>query len=168
MNYLLSVSVGDFQWVEIIYAMVGSFVGIFIPLWIDKLRERRQQKDAQRKLLSSLRSELKSVNELIKEYNKPEHQYDIFSFSTFVWDSVISAGMLTDILSDENIQGTLLMEIYSELSLLGELHEEFCQRGSQEDSDMFNDLKSIYERIMQVREDVCEKTERYLVSTEKT
>ena len=151
----LSISMGDFYWVEIIYAMVGSFVGIFIPLWIDKSRARKQEKDARKKLLASLHKELDSVEKLIEDYRRPEHQYDIFSFSTFVWESIISAGMLPDMLADEDIQCTLLMEIYSDLSLLEELHDEFCQCAQEED------LRMIYSSIVNKRNEVYDKIKLY-------
>ena len=161
MDFLNNITFGEFQWVEIIYGMIGSFVGIFIPLWIDKNRARKQDKEARQKLIASLNRELDSVKEMIEEYQKPEHEYDTFSFTTFVWDSVISAGMLTDMLSDKAIQGTLLMEIYSDLSLLREYHEEFCQRNIQLDDDTLEYLKLMYEGIMTKRKEIHEKIVRY-------
>ena len=161
MNFLSSISFGEFQWTEIIYAMIGSFVGIFIPLWIDKSRARRQEKDARNKILTSLHRELDSVKMLIEEYNAPDHEYDIFSFSTFVWDSIISSGMLTDILADKNIQGTLLMEIYADLSLLRELHDEFCQNNISTDLQTIEDLRLIYESVMKKRQEIYDKIVGY-------
>ena len=148
-------SFGEFQWVEILYAAIGSFIGIFVPLWIDKSKNRKEAKEARDKLLSSLNRELESVRLLIEEYERPEHQYDIFSFSTFVWDSIIAAGMLTDMLSDEDIQCPLLMEIYSDLSLLEELNDEFCQCAQAED------LRSIYESVVAKRKEIYDKIVRY-------
>ena len=164
MNSSLIIYFGDFQWVEVIYAMVGSFVGIFIPLWIDKNRAKRQEKEARGKLLASLDRELESVKALIEEYNSPKHQYDIFSFSTFVWDSIISAGMLTDMLADSDIKGELIVEIYSELSMLKELHDEFCQRPQRGGDDMVDDLATIYESIMKARTEIYEKIVSYQVA----
>ena len=161
MDFLNNISFGEFQWVEIVYAMVGSFVGIFIPLWIDKSRARKQEKEARQKLIASLNRELDSVKEMIEEYENPEHEYDTFSFTTFVWDSVISAGMLTDMLSDKAIEGTLLMEIYSDLSLLREYHEEFCQRNVQLDDDAIEYLDRMYEGIVAKRKEIHEKIVRY-------
>lgn len=161
MDFLNNISFGEFQWVEIVYAMVGSFVGIFIPLWIDKSRARKQEKEARQKLIASLNRELDSVKEMIEEYENPEHEYDTFSFTTFVWDSVISAGMLTDMLSDKAIEGTLLMEIYSDLSLLREYHEEFCQRNVQLDDDAIEYLNRMYEGIVAKRKEIHEKIVRY-------
>ena len=150
-----SISFGDFQFVEIVYAIIGTFIGIFIPLFIDKTRARKQEKDARNKLLSSLNRELDSVRLLIEEYRDPSHQYDIFSFSTFVWQSIISAGMLPDMLADKNIQAELLLEIYSDLALLQELHDEFCQCNNQED------LPMIYDSILQERNEVYDKITQY-------
>ena len=154
-DFIKNIPFGEFQWTEIIYTVGGSFIGIFIPMWIDKHNARRQEKDARKKLLASLNRELDSVKQLIDEYNAPDHQYDIFSFSTFVWESIISAGMLPDMLADKDIQCELLMEIYSDLSLLEELHDEFCQC-AQED-----DLRMIYGSIMQKRNEIYEKINRY-------
>lgn len=150
-----SISFGDFQWVEIIYGIIGSFIGIFVPLFIEKISARKQEKEARNKLLSSLNRELDSVKALIEEYRDPSHQYDIFSFSTFVWQSIISAGMLPDMLADKNIQAELLIEIYSDLALLQELHDEFCQCNNQED------LPMIYDSILQERNEVYDKITRY-------
>lgn len=161
MGFLSHMSFGEFQWVEIIYGMIGSFVGIVIPLWIDKSRARKQEKEARQKLIASLNRELDSVKEMIEEYEKPEHAYDTFSFTTFVWDSVISAGMLTDMLSDKAIEGTLLMEIYSDLALLKEYHDEFCQRNVQLDDEAIEYLKLMYEGIMAKRKEIHEKIVRY-------
>ena len=155
MDFWNNISFGEFQWVEILYAAVGSFIGIFVPLWIDKSKNRKEAKEARDKLLSSLNRELESVRLLIEEYERPEHQYDIFSFSTFVWDSIIAAGMLTDMLSDEDIQCPLLMEIYSDLSLLEELNDEFCQCAQAED------LRSIYESVVAKRKEIYDKIVRY-------
>ena len=154
-NIFCSISFGEFQWVEIIYGIIGSFIGIFVPLFIEKLSARKQEKDGRNKLLSSLNRELASVKQLIDDYRKPEHQYDIFSFSTFVWQSIIAAGMLPDILADRNIQGELLIEIYSDLALLQELHDEFCQCQQQED------LRMIYDSILQKRDELHEKITIY-------
>ncbi len=161
MDFFKNFSFGEFQWVEIVYAMVGSFVGIFIPLWIDKSRSRKQEKDARMKLIASLNRELDSVKELITEFERPNRQYEIFSFTTFVWDSIISSGMLTDMLADKAIDGTLLMEIYSDLSLLREYHEEFCKHNEQLDSDTIDYLSLMYDRIMQKRREIHEKIMRY-------
>lgn len=150
-----TISFGDFQMVEILYAVIGTFIGIFLPLFIDKCRARRQEKEGRNKLLSSLNRELDSVKLLIEAYRSPDHQYDIFSFSTFVWQSIIAAGMLPDMLADKNIQGELLIEIYSDLALLQELHDEFCQCDRQED------LPMIYESILQERDEIYEKITRY-------
>ena len=150
-----SASFGEFQWVEIIYAVFGSFVGIFIPLFIEKSSARKQEKDARNKLLSSLNKELDSVAHLIEEYRRPEYQYDIFSFSTFVWQSIIAAGMLPDMLADKKIQGHLLIEIYSDLALLQELHDEFCQCTQKDD------LRMIYESIVHKRNEIYEKITQY-------
>ena len=79
-----SVSFGDFQWIEIIYAVIGSFIGIFVPLFIERQSSRRQEKEGRNKLLSSLNRELESVQQLIEEYRSPELRGYIFSFSTFV------------------------------------------------------------------------------------
>lgn len=158
MNFLQSISFGEFQWTEIIYAMLGSFIGIFLPLWIDKLRASKQEKEARKKLLSGLSSELSSVKAQIEEYNT-EGQYNIFSFSTFVWDSVVSAGMLTDILTDTDMHGDLLMEIYAELFLLRELHNDFCQQDFQAETAELAD--QIYGNIIQTRKDIHEKIVRY-------
>lgn len=155
LDYIRNISFGEFQWTEIIYTIGGSFIGIFIPMWIEKSRARRQEKDARKKLLSSLNRELDSVKRLIEDYGKPEHQYDIFSFSTFVWESIISAGMLPDMLADKDIQCELLMEIYSDLALLQELHDGFCQCAHEED------LRMIYDSIMQKRNEIHEKIDRY-------
>ena len=155
MDFWNNISFGEFQWVEILYAAVGSFIGIFVTLWIDKSKNRKEAKEARDKLLSSLNRELESVRLLIEEYERPEHQYDIFSFSTFVWDSIIAAGMLTDMLSDEDIQCPLLMEIYSDLSLLEELNDEFCQCAQAED------LRSIYESVVAKRKEIYDKIVRY-------
>ncbi|MBE6942857.1 MAG: hypothetical protein E7453_01170 [Ruminococcaceae bacterium] len=154
-KFLQNIPFGEFQWVEIIYAVVGSFVGIFIPLFIEKSNARRQEKDGRNKLLSSLNRELDSIVQLIEDYRKPEHQYEIFSFSTFVWQSIIAAGMLPDMLSDKRIQGNLLIEIYSDLNLLQELHDEFCQCTQKED------LRMIYDSIVQKRDEVYEKITHY-------
>lgn len=152
-----SVSFGDFQWVEIVYAVVGSFIGIFVPLFIEKSSARKQEKEGRNKLLSSLNRELDSVKQLIEEYRKPdpEYQYAIFSFSTFVWQSIIAAGMLPDMLADKKIQGELLIEIYSDLSLLQELHDEFCQCSREED------LQLIFDSIVQKRDEIYDQIVAY-------
>ena len=154
-DFFLNAAFGEFQWVEIVYAVVGSFIGIFIPLFIEKSNARKQEKDARNKLLSSLNKELDSVVRLIEDYRTPEHQYDIFSFSTFVWQSIIAAGMLPDMLADKKIQGNLLIEIYSDLSLLQELHDEFCQCTQKED------LWAIYDSILQKRDEIYNKITQY-------
>ena len=69
--------------------------------------------------------------------------------------AIIAAGMLPDMLADKNIQGELLIEIYSDLALLQELHDEFCQCDRQED------LPMIYESILQERDEIYEKITRY-------
>jgi len=153
--FLYNLSFGDFQWVEIVYAVIGSFIGIFIPLFIERRTARKQEKDGRNKLLSSLNRELDSVKQLIEDYRNPEHQYDIFSFSTFVWQSIIAAGMLPNMLADKKIQGELLIEIYSNLALLQELHDEFCQCTREED------LPMIFESIVQKRDEVYEKITQY-------
>lgn len=154
-EFFSNISFGDFQWVEIVYAIIGSFIGIFVPLFIERSHARKQEKDGRNKLLSSLNRELDSVRQLIEEYRKPEYQYDIFSFSTFVWQSIIAAGMLPDMLADKKIQGELLIEIYSDLALLQELHDEFCQCACKED------LPMIYESILQKRDEIYEQILRY-------
>lgn len=160
-EFFSSISFGDFQWVEIVYAIIGSFIGIFVPLFIDKCNARKQEKEGRNKLLSSLNRELDSVRQMIGEYRKPEHQYDIFSFSTFVWQSIIAAGMLPDMMADKKIQGELLIEIYSDLALLQELHDEFCQCACKED------LPMIYDSIVKERDEIYEKITRYR-STDST
>ena len=164
MNFLSNISFGEFQWTEIIYAMVGSFVGIFIPLWIDKRKSRKQEREAHKKIIASLNSELDSVREQILEYSAPEYQYDIFSFTTFVWDSIVSAGMLTDILSDDDMQGTLLMEIYAELSLLKELNEDFCHYNIQTDPET---IELIYQNIKALRESIYNKIVAFQETNDK-
>jgi hypothetical protein len=63
--------------------------------------------------------------------------------------------MLPDMLADKNIQAELLIEIYSDLALLQELHDEFCQCNNQED------LPMIYDSILQERNEVYDKITRY-------
>jgi len=150
-----SVSFGDFQWIEIIYAVIGSFIGIFVPLFIERQSARRQEKDGRNKLLSSLNRELESVKQLIEEYRSPELRGYIFSFSTFVWQSIVASGMLPDMLADKKIQGELLIEIYSDLTLLQELNDEFCQCNRDED------LPSIFASITEKREEIHAKITKY-------
>lgn len=145
----------ELHWTEIFYAAFGSFIGIFVPMWIDKWKSRKEEREARKKLLASLKRELDSIKQLIEDYAQQEHQYDIFSFSTFVWESIIAAGMLPDMLSDKDLHGELLMEIYSDLSLLEELHDEFCQCNEKDD------LRSIYDSIMSKRRDIYDKICRY-------
>lgn len=153
LDFFREATVGQLQWVELIYAAAGSFIGIFVPMWIDKSKARRQEKDARKKLLAGLNRELDSVKQLIEACNAPDRQYDIFSFSTFVWESIISAGMLPEMLADKDIKGEQLMEIYSELSLLSELHEEFCQ--CSQESELLQIHGSIREKRLDIYEKIC-------------
>lgn len=155
LDFIKNLPLGDLEWTEIFYAAFGSFIGIFVPMWLDKLKARREEKDAQKKLLASLRKELDSVQQLIEEYRKPEHRGDIFTFSTFIWESIIAAGLLPDMLADKKIDGQALMEIYADLSLLKELHDDFCTCPNPED------LKNIFENITALRNCICEKICRY-------
>ena len=146
---------GQLHWTEVFYAAFGSFIGIFVPMWIDKWKSRKEEREARAKLMAGLKRELDSVKQLIEDCAQQEHQYDIFSFSTFVWESIIAAGMLPDILADKKMNGELLMEIYSDLSLLEELHDEFCQCEKPED------LRDIYEGIKVKRSEIYDKICRY-------
>ena len=166
MNFMENFTLGEFQWSEIIYAMVGSFVGIFIPLWIDKRKEKKQEKDARQKLIAGLNSELDSIKTLIEESNS-SNECEIFFFTTFVWDSIVSSGMLPDILSDKKIEGILLMHIYAELSLLKELNEEFDGIDTHGSDNAIDELREIYSEIVQKRMTAYELIAEYHTKTEK-
>lgn len=155
MEFLKNIPFGEFQWVELFYALIGSFVGIFVPLWLDKIRTRKQKKEAGRRIVSSLDPELEAIKKSIEDYRSENRIYEIFSFSTFVWDSIISSGLLTDIYSDKNIQCDLLMQIYSNLATLKEMNEEFCR---SENKDFLIDL---YGCIVSERELIYEKIVQY-------
>ncbi|MBR3974861.1 MAG: hypothetical protein IKJ88_03270 [Clostridia bacterium] len=150
LDFFCNISLGEFQWTEIVYAVGGSFIGIFVPLFIEKRKDRRQKKEARKKLLFSLNRELDSILQQIEE-----NKSDIFSFTTFVWQSSIAAGMLPDMLADKSIQGELLIEIYSELSLLQELHNDFCQCTQEEN------LQDIWNSITQKRNEIYTKIAQY-------
>ncbi len=155
MEFLKNISFGDFYWVELLYAMIGSFVGIFVPLWIEKSKNHKQQKEARRRLVASITPELELIKSQIEEFGKDEHKYEIFSFSTFAWDSVISSGSLLDMYSDEDIQCGLLMEIYSSLSALKELHDDFCVCDDRELAEL------LFADIQKRRDHIKEKIDQY-------
>jgi hypothetical protein len=69
--------------------------------------------------------------------------------------------MLTDMLTNKDIPGDLLMDIYADLSLLKELHDEFCQYSLHGDEEMIDDLKSLYASIMQTRRSIHNKITDY-------
>ena len=150
-----SMELGTFDWIEVVYAVIGSFIGIFVPLWIDKARERRQERDERMKLVSSLNQELLAIDELIKRYSAPDFRYHIFSFSTFVWESVVAAGLLPQMLSDSRVHCDKLIEIYADLSLLRDLHDEFCRTEDRET------LVAIYENITGIRTRVSQAIDAY-------
>ncbi len=160
LEFIQNIEFGELMWSEFIYALVGSFVGIFLPLWIDKSRARRQEKVARQKMLSSLDRELQSVKELIEKH-KDAHNYSLFSFSTFVWESIIAAGMLPDLLSDKKIDSELLIEIYAHLAILTELHNDFCHYEKDDN------LKDMYTNIVDNWIDIHEKICRYQNSGNK-
>jgi len=150
-----SMVLGTFDWIEIIYAVIGSFIGIFVPLWIDKIREKKQEKEERKKLVSSLDKELLSIHGLINQYAQPEYRYRIFFFSTFVWDSVVAAGLLPQMLSDSRVHCEKLIEIYADLALLRDLHEEFCRTEDREA------LIGIYESITAARTRISASIDAY-------
>lgn len=161
MEFLKNIPFGEFQWVELFYALLGSFIGIFVPLWLDKIRTRKQEKEARQRLIASIDSELEEIKKSIEVYRSKDLEYDIFSFSTFVWDSVISSGLLPDMYSDKNIQCELLMQIYADLAALKEMNEEFCR------SDKKDFLINLNGNIHLLREMIHEKIVQYQANNVK-
>lgn len=155
MEFLKNIPFGEFQWVELFYALLGSFIGIFVPLWLDKIRTRKQEKEARQRLIASLDPELEAIKKSIEDYRSEELEYEIFPFSTFVWDSVVSSGLLPDMYSDKNIQCDLLMQIYADLAALKEMNGEFSS------SDNKDFLKALYKEIVNCREIIYEKIVQY-------
>lgn len=154
LEFIQNIEFGELLWSEFIYALLGSFIGIFLPLWIDKSRARRQENQARKKLLSSLDRELNSIKLLIERHSNAK-DYSLFTFSTFVWESIIAAGMLPDLLMDKKIDGELLIEIYAELALLTELHNDLCHYGEGDD------LNKLYDNILSTWDDIHQKICRY-------
>lgn len=120
-----AMSFGEFQWVEIVYGLIGSFVGLFLALFADGLIKKQEEMKKITTLIETIIQECKSVECQIKE----SWDKDML-FSTFIWDSITSTDFFPVLLHEEQETCRILIQVYSNLNALRELQnrgpEDVC------------------------------------------
>lgn len=116
-------SFGEFQWVELLYGFFGSFVGFLLALLTDNYIKKREEKSKIKTLLDAIQSECQNIYELIK--SNLDGEDNLMFFSTFVWDSVTATDFFPTLLHEEREKCDILISIYSNLSALKELQNDY-------------------------------------------
>ena len=113
---------GEFYWVEIVYALIGSFFGFVLALLMDNGIKKGEEKNKIQTVLATIKAELDAVKRMLESSGTDA---SVMIFSTYVWQSVSASDFFTTLLHKETEKCSLLIEIYSELDAIREIQEKY-------------------------------------------
>ena len=141
---------GEFQWVELIYGLFGSFVGFLLALLTDNMIKKQEDRAKIATVLESIESELKSTAHFLSDGEDDADQ--LMFFCTFVWDSVTASDFFPTLLHEEHEKCSLLIQIYSGLDTVKTVQEKY--------PDLAGEITPIKQQILEGIDTFCKMMER--------
>jgi hypothetical protein len=126
----LTMVMGEFQWVEIIYSFFGSLAGFLLPIlagavW-GKVAEKRRLATIRRAIKCELDDILANLINIAKE-DDPTSEYlaATFEMECIVWDSVKSSDIFIELIHKHNDEYLTLIKIYNHLVYLNKYEDKY-------------------------------------------
>ncbi|MBR2651042.1 MAG: hypothetical protein IKD45_05220 [Clostridia bacterium] len=160
---------GDFYWVEIIYAVVGSFAGLLFALASDKLfdtwQERRRLKTIRNSIKGELMGILADLEQIIEEDNHDLNYLNrMLEAECIVWDSVKNSDIFIELIHQHNDEYARLIAIYNGLAYLNRYEEKY---DTMEISNSQRNRSAVIRNIRELRGDIVKNIKEYLENSDK-
>ncbi|MBQ2732871.1 MAG: hypothetical protein IJF74_01820 [Clostridia bacterium] len=165
MNFLLSMSWGDFQWVEIIYSFSGSLFGFLLPILASamygKVSENRRLSTIRRALKGELQDVRQNLTEIVKVDTDPNVICATFETECIVWDSVKNSDIFIELIHNHNDEYLTLIKIYNRLVYLNKYEDKYddimIHNSSYLRSDIVKNIRSVRFEILGLIKEYMDK-----------
>jgi hypothetical protein len=169
---LFSASMGDFEWVEILYSLAGTLVGFLLPIvagwFIGRSQEARRLETIRKTIKSELTDIMKSLCDIHKDdldRGQPPYISQTLEAECIVWDSVKSSDIFIELIHKHNEEYSKLITIYNQLVYLNKYEDKY------DNIVMHNsaaDRESVIASIRRLRVAILKNIKEYLDCYDKS
>ena len=160
---------GDFYWVEIIYAVVGSFAGLLFALASDKVFDMWQESRRLKTIRNSIKGELIGIKndlQMIIELDDENSNYlkNTLEAECIVWDSVKSSDVFIELIHQHNEEYGRLITIYNKLAYLNRYEDKY---DAMEISNSQHNRSAVIKNIRLLRHQIVANIDDYLAHSDE-
>ena len=163
MDGSLTMVMGEFQWVEIIYSFFGSLAGFLLPIiagaiW-GKVAEKRRLATIRRAIKCELDDILCNLNGIVAvDSGDTDQLAATFEMECIVWDSVKNSDIFIELIHEHNDEYLTLIKIYNRLVYLNRYEDKYDEIMIHNSNYLRHD---IVRKIRQVRIDIIDLIKKY-------
>lgn len=169
---LFSTTMGDFEWVEIIYSAIGSLLGFLLPIvagwFFGRWQETRRLETIRKSIKAELAHIMNSLCEIVKDDNdrgKPPYISRTLEAECIVWDSVKSSDIFIELIHKHNKEYSKLITIYNQLVYLNKYEDKYDNIVIHNSA---TDRESVIESIRRLRVAILKNINEYLEDYNKS